>query len=403
MFADVAQGVTVRLLPEGPAIHRFFDTSPFSPSGRYVGLTRFPTDARLPQPGEMAEIVVVDLQTGEAQVVDRTLAWDTQLGAQVQWGRSDGELVYNVQSGAPPRIHGRVKNIVSGASRDLAGEVYMVSVVRGEAVSASLRHMGQKQPGYGVHWADSRDWRRGDMSAGVTVTPLDGGPARMIITIAEVLERFPELRFSQNGEPGAYVLFHTKWNPAGTRIMVAFFWMAPDGKGTRNSILTMASDGTDLALALTPEVWGRGGHHPNWCPDGEHILMNLKPTGQEMRLVRFRHDGSEFEVLSDRLRGSGHPTMHPDGRHIITDAYPYEQGEGATHVPLRWIDLKTDTEVTLVNVPCVPPFVGGRNELRIDPHPAWDTVFQRVAINCLDKGVRKVAVVDLRSYGGDGT
>ena len=72
--------------------HRFFDTSPISPSGRYVGLTRLPAEDRMPVAGEPAEIVVIDLETGAAEVVAVTHGWDTQLGAQVQWGPSDHEL-----------------------------------------------------------------------------------------------------------------------------------------------------------------------------------------------------------------------------------------------------------------------------------------------------------------------
>lgn len=395
MFKDIDPRVSVQMLDVGPVIHRFFDTSPFSPSGRYVGLTRFPTDERLPLKDEAAEIVVADLETGESRVVDRTMAWDTQLGAQVQWGRSDEELIYNVQAGDSTSLHGRVKNIFSDENRELAGEVYMVSGVRGEAISASLRHMGQKQPGYGAHWAGVDEWNRGSVSElGITITPLDGGPSRMILSIADVLDRFPELR----NQDGAYVLFHTKWNPQGTRIMVCFFWMYPDGKGNRNSILTMDPDGSNLALALHPDIWALGGHHPNWCPNGDDILMNAKPNGEDLQLVQFRYDGSGFKTLSNTMRGSGHPTMYPDCRHIITDCYPYEEGEGATHVPLRWIDLQTDSETALVQVPCVPDFAGARGELRIDPHPAWDYQFKRVAINCLDEGMRKVAVVDLSNY-----
>ncbi|MFC1778190.1 hypothetical protein ACFL3I_12775, partial [Pseudomonadota bacterium] len=49
-------------------IHRFHLSSPFSPSGRYLGLTRLPREDRPPQAGESAEIVLVDLTTGEQKV-----------------------------------------------------------------------------------------------------------------------------------------------------------------------------------------------------------------------------------------------------------------------------------------------------------------------------------------------
>ena len=48
---------------EGRAFHRFFDTSPISPSGRFIVFTRMPAEDRLPEPGEAAEVVVVSLTT----------------------------------------------------------------------------------------------------------------------------------------------------------------------------------------------------------------------------------------------------------------------------------------------------------------------------------------------------
>ena len=57
---------------EGRAIHRFFDTSPFSPSGRYMALFRMPFEDRLPAPGDAGEILVVDLHTGEERTVATT-------------------------------------------------------------------------------------------------------------------------------------------------------------------------------------------------------------------------------------------------------------------------------------------------------------------------------------------
>ena len=46
-------------------IHRFFDTSPISPSGRYLALFQLPSEDRQPEPGEAGNIVLVDLHTGE--------------------------------------------------------------------------------------------------------------------------------------------------------------------------------------------------------------------------------------------------------------------------------------------------------------------------------------------------
>ena len=100
-------------------IHRFHLSSPFSPSGRYLGLTRLSREDRPPKPGEPAEIVLVDLITGEQKIIAETTGWDTQLGAQVQWGATDRDLLFNDVDPATwiDRKHRRVRSVPS-----IAGE-----------------------------------------------------------------------------------------------------------------------------------------------------------------------------------------------------------------------------------------------------------------------------------------
>jgi len=76
-------------------IHRFFDTSPFSPSGRYMALFRLPYEDHLPEPGDAGEIIVVDLENGEDRVVAVTRAWEAQMGPNLQWGADDNVLLFN--------------------------------------------------------------------------------------------------------------------------------------------------------------------------------------------------------------------------------------------------------------------------------------------------------------------
>lgn len=76
-------------------LHRFFDTAPFNPSGRYLAVTRLLQEEALPNPGEIAEIIVVDLQTGEERVVAETKGWESQLGANINWGPTDQTLYFN--------------------------------------------------------------------------------------------------------------------------------------------------------------------------------------------------------------------------------------------------------------------------------------------------------------------
>ena len=80
---------------EGRTMHHFFDKSPISPSGRIVALLRIPYEDRRAQPGDAAEVVLVDLETRKERTVAKTCAWEHQIGACVMWGRDDSELYFN--------------------------------------------------------------------------------------------------------------------------------------------------------------------------------------------------------------------------------------------------------------------------------------------------------------------
>ena len=102
---------------------------------------------------------------------------------------------------------------------------------------------------------------------------------------------------------GNFYAFHAKWNPQGDRLMLVVRWVPPtpiwrrlllkaaSKKYMRKHVVTMAADGTDVQLAVSAEDWARGGHHPNWCPDGRHVMMNLNIHGDGLRFVQFRYDG----------------------------------------------------------------------------------------------------------------
>ena len=147
--------VSPTTLVTGPrTFHRFFDSSPFSPSGRYLAALRAPREGPADvAPGETAVVVVVDLEApgGPRVVRERpTRAWDGQLGAQVQWGASD-DVVYCNDLDRDGAVAGVAYRWRENASEALPAPVYHVS--RDGAWAASPADLGAlrlTQPGYGV-------------------------------------------------------------------------------------------------------------------------------------------------------------------------------------------------------------------------------------------------------------
>jgi hypothetical protein len=406
-YVDYGPRVPVHCVTPGQTgfIHRYYDSSPFSPSGRYMALTRLPFEDRLPQPGDVAEIFVVDLASGARRQVADTRGWDVQLGAQVQWGADDRSLYFNDLEVGTWRPFGVRLDPQSGDRKRLEGTVYSMSPDGRWTASPCLLRTAVTQRGYGVvvprdripanHGASLED--------GIYLTSTETGESRLLVSIdricREALPPLPQARL----EKGDFFGFHVKWNPQGTRLMFVLRWLPRSWLPWRRKksyglkqVITMDADGGNIRVAVPAALWSKGGHHPNWCPDGDHILMNLNPKGDGLRFTRLQHDGSGIEVLAAPVRGSGHPTMHPNERHVVSDAYttePVAFGDGTA--PIRLVDLAAATDTTLVRIRTEPFAERARGALRVDPHPAWDRTYTRIAFNACPEGRRQVFVADL--------
>lgn len=405
-YTDFAPRVPVHCVTPGGTgyIHRYYDSSPFSPSGRYFAVTRLPFEDRLPKPGDVAEIAIVDLATGELRTVAETRGWDVQLGAQLQWGADDRTLLYNDLETRDWMPYGVRLDPQTGELRRLAGTIYSVSPDGRWAASPCLRRMAVTQRGYGV--VVPRDQIPGNRGApdddGIWITDLESGDTHLLVSLAQIVESVqPPLAAARRR--GDFFGFHVKWNPQGTRLMLALRWLPrswlPWKRKRRygaKHVITMDADGGNVRLAVSAEQWARGGHHPNWCPDGDHVLMNLNTRGDGIRFARLPRDGSACETLAPHVSGSGHPTLHPDGRHLLTDAYvdePLAFGDGTA--PIRLVNVATGVETLLARIRIQPLAEKATGALRVDPHPAWDRSYTRIAFNACPDGRRQVFVADL--------
>jgi hypothetical protein len=229
---------------------------------------------------------------------------------------------------------------------------------------------------------------------GLIKTNLQTNEEQIIVTLAQIAEKVPEPGYYEGGN---FYFFHTKYSPKNNRIMqvvrVLFPENMPEKGGWNPQLYTFNTDGSDIQLAVERQLWATGGNHPNWHPDGEHLIMNLTPDGENRRFCQFRYDGSEFKILTEKFLGSGHPSIEPEGRYIITDTYvrwgwPNEKGE----VPIRLIDLSAEEEQI---VAWIDTFGENRGSLRVDPHPAWSRDYQSVCYNAVSNGNRQVYIADL--------
>lgn len=392
---------TIRCLTDGlpGAIHRFYDTSPISPSGRYLAVTQLPSEEREPRPGEKARVWVVDLERATDVACMETACWDTQLGAQAQWGASDEEVFLNDLDKAGRRAMGIAWRWRSDECRALPGSVYMLHQGQQLAVSPDLAKLGLTQLGYGFRAPNEAELvaQHNPKKDGIWVSDTaHGGPTQLWMSIAEMLEREPLLREEVGEDVGSLFCFHTKISPDGDRLMVVLRWAdGESGPTQRRWVLAIDRETRRVKRVVSSRRWSRGGHHPNFSPDGRSILMNLMDARGFLRFVSIDCDSGREATVCPALLGGGHPSWHPSKPWVLTDSYlrePHSVDE--EHGTIRLVDAEKHSEAILAIVPQKPLYPGIKNSMRMDPHPVWTADGERIVFNGLKEGRRAVFELD---------
>lgn len=392
----------------GGAIHRFFDTSPLSPSGRYLAVFRLPQERELPQPGERGEVCLVDLATGEDRTLATTAGWEPQMGANLNWGRGDETLFFNdLDTNTWQPFAWRV-NPQTGEKQRIGNGVYQASPDGQFLATMNLVTMRRTQFGYGVVVPDDRVPRNVGLrdDDGLFLTDVRTGLATLMLSLRQFVEAGGEQMGIDKPDDWEVYGFHVKWSPDGQWMGSTLRWFpnldkprwnlnaSGTSSGLHYAVFTHRPDGRDLRLAVGPDQWDWGGHHYNFLPDGTGLSMNLALNAGAMRFCTCSRDGSNLRPMLDSVEGSGHPTVHPTARSILTDAYAHEPEiyrDGT--VPLRWVGLEDGSDRHVVRIHVETP--ADNVALRVDPHPAWDRSWTRAVFNGFVDGSRRIFLADM--------
>jgi len=380
---------------DAPYMHTFYDVSPFSPNGRYVVLTKLPYQYKSPPFGDEAEICIIDLQERNIRTVYSTKAWAHQLGANTQWGNDDRHVYTN------DWIDGQVVcvriDIETGETKAFAGSMYHIAPDASAVVGFPPDVINVTQMGYGVPENPEnppRQYKGAPDEFGLFKTDLNTNEKSLLIPLSYFKDEYA----TELSDGGTAYLFHTKYNPQGTRIMQVARCLQPEKRGWNPSIYTFDTDGNNFTKTVSHEQWNQGGNHPNWHPDGERIIMNLYPKKElgtdDYCFVIFNQDGTGMKRLS-KHSGGGHPSVTPDTKWLITDAYTRQKQfvNDRGEVKIRLIDLVSDEEEALCYVYTPPLHIYGT--LRNDPHPMWSRDYKKVLFCGTPQGKREVFIADL--------
>ncbi len=381
--------------------HTYFDVTPFSPSQRYLALSKFPFQNRMPIVGDLADICIIDTENETIRTVYTTKSWGLQTGTNVSWGGTDRYVYANdIIDGTAVGV--RI-DIETGDVKAFCGPKYSVSSDDSCFISFPLELFDFTQLGYGCPPKKSGEYKSlppgASKTEGIWRTDLATNEKKLIVSLFDAASVLPDPPPYKNY---TFYFWHSKFNRQGTRIYQVLRCIDSNLKGNNNSSernpinLTFKPDGSDIYYT-TPQypTWRSGGGHPNWHPNGDYLIRHLKFEDGKNYFVQFKYDGSEFFKLSEKIYGSGHPSIEEGGKFLITDSNSMNGKEKFVHI--RLIDLIADEEVELCKLPTIA-WENSFNDsvFRLDGHPCWSPKYNRVTFQAMGpNGNRQLFMIDM--------
>ncbi len=374
-------------LTTGPKHHFFgyYEKSPWDPSGRYVLAHEADFHDRAPTPDDAVSVGVIDLEQGPGFVpLGRSLAWNWQQGAMLQWfpGHETRRFVYNDRRKG--RLLGVLALLDGSEEGTLERPVYAVMPDGSTAFSLNFARLAVHRPGYGyAGCVDPYANEPAPHKDGLWRLDLSSGQAALIVSLADLAAR--DRKPSMEG--AWHYINHIQCSPGGVRIAFFHIWHG-NGKGWEVRLYTCLPDGSDLRCLLDTGFIS----HYDWRDD-DTLLVWAKRPDAPARFLIVSHRREGFTVFAEEtVREDGHCSFSPDGRWVLNDTYPdkYQMRN------LMLLQATTGRRIDIARL--YSPKSRWWGEIRCDLHPRWHPDGRKVCIDSVHEGSRQMYLVDVSRW-----
>ena len=355
----VESWIPFRAVTTGPKQHWFayYDKLQFDPSGRYLLGMEVDFNGRSPLPDDILRLGMVDTGDGDRWTeLGSTRAWNWQQGCMLQWlpGES-GRVIWNDRRGG--RFVSIIRNVGSGAEKEVPFPVYTVSPDGRSAMSTDFRRINDMRPGYGyagIPDPNADVLAPGD--SGIRHVDLERRTADLVITYEQVAA-IPWPRGDLSA--GKHYFNHLLFNPDGSRFIFLHRWRNPGERGWKTRMLTAAPDGSDIRVIDDNGMTS----HFIWRDDTHILAWSDQPShGGRFYLFTDAGDPAPRVVGEDVMLRDGHCSYLPGAEWIVNDTYPDKN----RLIHLYLFHAATGGVLPVANVYLPPEFAG---EWRVDTHP----------------------------------
>jgi hypothetical protein len=378
-------------LTHGP-MHHFFGyighvrNIPWNEDNRYFLALRTSFQDRMPQPGEPADVVLIDTQRHNAVIVlDRTRAWNFQQGTMFYWNPKapHTQFFFNDRDPATHKVFtvlydvARRKRIREYRFDDTPVGNGGVAQNGGWFLALNYGRMARLRPVTG--YPGAHDFTAGALrpdNDGVFLVNADTGDKRLLVSFPQLADLIRPVRPDVDNKP--LFINHSLWSRDDSRI---YFYVRGDfdDPQTRLDIpCTIRPDGTDLRMHE------HIGGHPEW--ESGSRLIGAKDGRQVI------YDADRKQIVGTLgtpqifPRPGGDIALSPDANWFVNG---YSEGGRNFYTILR----RRDSSWIRTQGFSRGPYTSG--ELRIDGAPAWNRTSDQLAFPALDPtdGTRQTFVL----------
>jgi hypothetical protein len=372
-----------RITPAGEQwFFGYYDNQAFSPDdSRHLG-HRVPFRDRLQQPGDEAELAVIDLETRRPTLFAKTRAWNFQQGAMLQWvGERPNTLFHNAAT-ATGDYRGVVHDLRLKRRRELPMALADLSNDGRRGLAINFDRVFDFRPGYG--YCQKRDpWfgRRHAAEDGVWLVDVSHARIRQVLTMQAI---WAAMAHGLGGADAKICVNHITFNPTADRF-VLLARNFPEGEPKRWITTVFVSD---LKGHLSAPLVDAGlASHYWWSSDATIVFFMGGTAGNQLYEVNV-DTGAQTVIDAAFFPSDGHCSTSPDGQWLLYDSYP-RQG----YRYLYLYDLRQKRGITLGGLLDLPvPVV----DIRCDLHPRWNRAGTGISFDGTFEGFRAIYTVDLR-------
>lgn len=373
---------------EGFYLYGYFDKCPWDITDRYVLGHNVPFIDRAPMPEDRITIGMIDTYNGNKFIpLTETSAFCWQMASLAQWTNnpSGTEIIYNDR--AEDHFISVIMDVKTGIKRVVDSPVFCISPDGKHGLSVNFSRLDIERPGYGYPgFKDPSGTIDHPKDDGIFLVDLEKNTSKLIISLDDIVKinHLPTMDGVINR------VYHLLFSPDGKRFVFFHRWRMPDGwHSTR--MFTANYDGTDIYPLNIEEMTS----HYTWI-DNSKIIAYANRNGIGWRYFEFTDKTQDIKIIGDGLfDGDGHCTYSPDRKWMLTDTYPDKEH----YRSLMVYNLEKGIRYNIGR------FYSGASELtkyepiaaslRCDLHPRFSRKGDKILIDSLHEGPRKMYVINM--------